>query len=214
MDGSASQSRKFMPGRSGERRDQILQVLAEMLENPRLEKITTAALAAKLDVSEAALYRHFASKAQMFEGLIEFIEKTLFGLINKLTAEEKNGIRQVEGILSLLLGFAKKNPGMTRVLIGDALVNENDRLQARVNQLHDRLEATLKQSLRFDSSDKENADNVGISAQANMLMCYVVGRWHQFAKSGFKRDPLEYWEMQRKEMLPSEAFEGIMQRSN
>lgn len=186
-----------MPGRSGERRDQILQVLAEMLESPRPEKITTAALAAKLDVSEAALYRHFASKAQMFEGLIEFIEKTLFGLINKLTAEEKNGIRQVEGILSLLLGFAKKNPGMTRVLIGDALVNENDRLQARVNQLHDRLEATLKQSLRFDSSEKEHADSVGISAQANMLMCYVVGRWHQFAKSGFKRDPLEYWEMQR-----------------
>ncbi|HET7060977.1 MAG TPA: nucleoid occlusion factor SlmA [Nitrosospira sp.] len=193
-----------MPGRSGDRKDQILQVLAEMLESPRPEKITTAALAAKLNVSEAALYRHFASKAQMFEGLIEFIEKTLFSLINKLTAEEKSGLSgpgQVEGILSLLLGFARKNPGMTRVLIGDALVNENDRLQARVNQLHDRLETTLKQALRFQTNDKENPVSIDVSAQANMLMCYVVGRWHQFAKSGFKRDPMEYWEAQRKEVL-------------
>jgi TetR/AcrR family transcriptional regulator len=193
-----------MLGRPGDRKDQILQVLAEMLESPRPEKITTAALAAKLNVSEAALYRHFASKAQMFEGLIEFIEKTLFSLINKLTAEEKSGLSgpgQVEGILSLLLGFARKNPGMTRVLIGDALVNENDRLQARVNQLHDRLEATLKQALRFQTNDKENAPCIDVSAQANMLMCYVVGRWHQFAKSGFRRDPMEYWEAQRKEVL-------------
>jgi TetR/AcrR family transcriptional regulator len=198
-----------MLGRSGDRKDQILQVLAEMLESPRPEKITTAALAAKLNVSEAALYRHFASKAQMFEGLIEFIEKTLFSLINKLTAEEKSGLSgpgQVEGILSLLLGFARKNPGMTRVLIGDALVNENDRLQARVNQLHDRLEATLKQALRFQTNDKENVPGIDVSAQANMLMCYVVGRWHQFAKSGFRRDPMEYWEAQRKEVLPGLAI--------
>src|SRR5690242_616490 len=190
-----------MPGRSGERKEQILQVLAEMLQSPRREKITTAALAARLEVSEAALYRHFASKAQMFEGLIEFIEKTLFSLINKVVAEEQGavsapaglkGAGQVEGILSLLLGFARKNPGMTRVLIGDALVNENDRLQARVNQLHDRLEATLKQALRFEASRNESAANIDVSAHANMLMCYVVGRWHQFAKSGFKRDPLEY----------------------
>ena len=158
-------------------------------------------MAAKLDVSEAALYRHFASKAQMFEGLIEFIEQTLFSLINKLTAEEKNGIRQIEGILSLLLGFAKKNPGMTRVLIGDALVNENDRLQARINQLHDRLEATLKQALRFAASEQEITSRLDAAAQANLLMCYVTGRWHQFAKSGFKRDPLEYWEAQRRELL-------------
>ncbi len=190
-----------MPAKPGERKLQILQVLAEMLENPRAEKITTAALAAKLDVSEAALYRHFASKAQMFEGLIEFIEQTLFGLINKLTAEEKNGIRQINGILSLLLGFAKKNPGMTRVLIGDALVNENDRLQVRINQLHDRLEATLKQALRFAAGEQEITSGLDAAAQANLLMCYVTGRWHQFAKSGFKRDPLEYWEAQRRELL-------------
>lgn len=200
-----------MPAKSGERKDQILQVLAEMLESPRAEKITTAALAAKLDVSEAALYRHFASKAQMFEGLIEFIEKTLFSLINKLTAEEKNrlsGLAQVEGIASLLLGFAKKNPGMTRVLIGDALVNENDRLQIRINQLHDRLEATLKQALRFAVGEKEIPAEIDVSAQANMLMCYVTGRWHQFAKSGFKRDPMEYWEAQRREILSSSIFKS------
>src|SRR6185437_7317536 len=183
-----------MLAKSGERRDQILQVLAGMLESPRAGKITTAALASQLNVSEAALYRHFASKAQMFEGLIGFIEKTLFGLINKLTAEEKSGTRQLEGILSLLLGFASKNPGMTRVLIGDALINEDDRLQIRINQLHDRLEATLKQALRFALSEKEIPAEIDVSAQANLLMCYVTGRWHQFAKSGFKRDPMEYWE--------------------
>jgi TetR/AcrR family transcriptional regulator len=202
-----------MPAKSGERKDQILQVLAGMLENPRPEKITTAALAAKLDVSEAALYRHFASKAQMFEGLIEFIEKTLFSLINKLTVEEKSGLSglgQVEGIVSLLLGFAKKNPGMTRVLIGDALVNENDRLQMRINQLHDRLEATLKQALRFAVSEKEISAELDISAQANLLMCYVTGRWQQFAKSGFKRDPMEYWEGQRSELFSHKAFKRVV----
>src|SRR3989440_13088035 len=109
----------------GARRLQILQVLARMLENPKGEKVTTAALAKQLDVSEAALYRHFASKAQMFEGLIEFIESSIFGLINKITAEQDNGIKQIHAILTMLLGFAEKNPGMTRVLIGDALVNED-----------------------------------------------------------------------------------------
>jgi TetR/AcrR family transcriptional regulator len=190
-----------MPAKTSGRKDQILRVLAQMLEEPRLVKITTAALAVKLDVSEAALYRHFASKAQMFEGLIEFIEATLFSLINRLTAEEKSAMRQIEGILSLLLGFAQKNPGMTRVLIGDALINENDRLQLRINQLHDRLEATLKQVLRFAVSEGEVPANLDVSAQANLLMCYVAGRWHQFAKSGFKRDPMEYWEAQRRELL-------------
>lgn len=190
-----------MPIKPGERKLQILQVLAEMLENPRAERITTASLAAKLEVSEAALYRHFASKAQMFEGLIDFIEQTLFSLINKLITDEKNGVRQIDGILSLLLGFAKKNPGMTRVLIGDALVNENDRLQVRINQLHDRLEATLKQALRFSAGDSEIVSGQDAGAQANLMMCYVIGRWHQFAKSGFKRDPLEYWEMHRQELL-------------
>jgi TetR/AcrR family transcriptional regulator len=187
----------------GERKLQILQTLAEMLQTPAAERITTAALAAKLDVSEAALYRHFASKAQMFEGLIGFIEETIFGLVNKLTAEQTGGLGQLEAILSMLLGFAKKNPGMTRVLIGDALVNENERLQARINQLHDRLEATLKQCLRFAATEKQIPEHVDAAAHANLLLCFVIGRWHQFAKSGFKRDPLELWAEQWKQLIPA-----------
>ena len=124
---------------AGERKQQILETLAKMLESPKREKITTASLAAKLDVSEAALYRHFAGKAQMFEGLIDFIEQSLFGLINKITSEEQNGLAQVQRIVTVLLMFAEKNPGMTRVLIGDALVNEADSLQIRINQLFDRV---------------------------------------------------------------------------
>jgi TetR/AcrR family transcriptional regulator len=192
--------------KTGDRKDQILQGLAEMLEGPRAVKITTAALASRLGVSEAALYRHFTSKAQMFDGLIEFIEKTLFSLINKMIAEEKSGMRQVEGILSLLLGFSRKNRGMTRVLIGDALVNENDRLQLRINQLHDRLEATLKQALRFAASEGEIPAHLDASAQASLLMCFETGRWHQFAKSGFKRDPMEHWESQRNALFSHPGY--------
>jgi TetR/AcrR family transcriptional regulator len=183
----------------GERRLQILQVLARMLESPKGEKVTTAALAKQLDVSEAALYRHFASKAQMFEGLIEFIEQSVFGLVNKITAEEDSGLKQLHAIVASLLGFAEKNPGMTRVLIGDALVNEDERLQGRINQFHDRLEATFKQCLRVAATQQSRG--AGQSApdpgpQANLLLCYVVGRWHQFAKSGFKRFPSELWDKQ------------------
>ena len=185
----------------GARRLQILQVLARMLENPKGEKVTTAALAKELDVSEAALYRHFASKAQMFEGLIEFIEQTVFGLVNKITADEDDGVKQVQAVLSSLLGFAEKNPGMTRVLVGDALVNEDERLQIRINQLHDRLEATLKQCLRVAATQGQ-AGATGIDPaadpgpRANLLLCYVIGRWQQYAKSGFKRMPSELWEKQ------------------
>ena len=192
-----------MAAKPGERKNQILQTLAEMLEKPQQEKITTAALAARLDVSEAALYRHFASKAQMFEGLIEFIEQTLFGLVNKITAEETNGRAQIDAILSMLLGFAQKNPGMTRVLIGDALVNENERLQARINQLHDRIEATLRQALRIAATQQEPAAELDSNALANLLLAFVVGRWHQFAKSGFKRSPLDQLDLQKAVLLHS-----------
>ena len=185
----------------GDRKLQILQTLAKMLEAPAAEKITTAALAAKIDVSEAALYRHFASKAQMFEGLIEFIEETLFGLINKITGEEKNGLKQLESISVMLLGFAQKNRGMTRVLIGDALVHENERLQLRINQLHDRIEATLKQALRFAASQNELPSTLDPSARANLIMSYVTGRWHQYAKSGFTRDPMQYWNEQWRTLI-------------
>ncbi|NTV88548.1 MAG: nucleoid occlusion factor SlmA [Burkholderiaceae bacterium] len=169
----------------GERRLQILQTLAAMLQEPQPEKITTAALAARIGVSEAALYRHFSSKAQMYEGLIEFIEQTLFGLIARITAETPSPTAQVEAILSMLLNFAAKNPGMTRVLIGDALVHENERLQKRINQIHDRIEAQLRQCLRL-GGDKQSEFSAPL---ANLLQCVVVGRWHQFAKSGFTRAP-------------------------
>jgi TetR/AcrR family transcriptional regulator len=187
--------------RTGERKAQILQVLAQMLENPASEKITTAALAARLDVSEAALYRHFTGKAAMFEGLIDFIEQTLFALINKITTDEKSGLRQLEAIIGVMIGFAQKNRGMTRVLIGDALVHEDQRLQTRINQLHDRLEAALKQALRFGVTQNEIAEDVDVGAEANALMSFVTGRWHQYAKSGFKRDPAEFWGRQWQQLM-------------
>jgi len=191
--------------RTSDRKNQILQTLAHMLEGPAAEKVTTAALAKQLDVSEAALYRHFSGKAQMFEGLIEFIEQTLFALINKIVSEEQNGLRQGEQIIGVMLGFAQKNRGMTRVLIGDALVNEDDKLQARINQLHERLEATLRQTLRFAMTQNAIAQDVDINAQANLVMSWVNGRWHQFAKSGFKRDPTEMWARQWKQLM-----EGVL----
>ena len=194
-----------MAGRRGERKTQILQTLAQMLENPTAEKITTAALAGRLQVSEAALYRHFSGKAQMFEGLIDFIEQTLFGLINKIVSDEKSGLRQLEATVAVLLGFAQKNRGMTRVLIGDALVNEDERLQLRINQIHDRIEATLKQALRFGMTQNEVHADTDIAAQANLLMSFVTGRWHQFAKSGFRRDPLELWAKQWRQVM-----EGVL----
>jgi TetR/AcrR family transcriptional regulator len=180
----------------GERKLQILQAVAGMLEQPKGEKITTAALAARLELSEAALYRHFASKAQMFEGLIEFIEQTVFGLINKITQEEKSGVKQIEEVMAMLLNFAQKNRGMTRVLIGDALVNEDERLQQRINQFLDRIEATLKQSLRMAATQGEMGAAVDVGAHANLLVCYVIGRWTQFAKSGFTREPMALWPAQ------------------
>lgn len=193
----------------GEKRLQILQTLAGMLENPKGEKITTAALAARLECSEAALYRHFASKAQMFDGLIEFIESSLFGVINQIEAEEPQGLQQVEHILALLLNFAKRNRGMTKVLTGDALVNENPRLQARINLLHDKIEASLRQALRVAATQNEPAESttektVGeqvpeiaegakFAAMANILLCHVIGRWQLYVKSGFSREPTAQW---------------------
>jgi TetR/AcrR family transcriptional regulator len=190
--------------RPGERRLQILQVLAEMLQNPRGERVTTAALAAKIDVSEAALYRHFASKAQMFEGLIAFIEQTVFGLINQINQKEESGLAQTRGILQMLLVFAEKNPGMTRVLLGDALLQEDDRLQDRISQVLDRVEASLKQSLRIGQSQSgapENASQDDVAIRAALLMSFVLGRWHRFARSGFKKLPTEASEISLRILL-------------
>ncbi|MCU0840368.1 MAG: nucleoid occlusion factor SlmA [Thiobacillaceae bacterium] len=183
-------------GKPGERKLQILHTLAEMLEAPVAEKITTAALAARIDVSEAALYRHFASKAQMYEGLIEFIEQTLFSLINRITGEETRGLEQARAMAQMLLAFAERNRGMTRVLTGEVLVNENERLQARVNQLLDRVEASLRQSLRIAASQGALAAERDGALAANLILAWVQGRWQQFVKSGFRRAPLENWEAQ------------------
>lgn len=176
--------------RPGERKLQILQTLAAMLENPKGEKITTAALAARLAVSEAALYRHFASKAQMFEGLIEFIESSVFGLINQITKNEESGLQQARTIVGMLLEFADQNPGMTKVIIGDALVNEDERLQLRMNQFVDRVELALRQALKLAASQGTVREN-DAAACAGFLVAFVLGRWQRFAKTGFKLRPSE-----------------------
>jgi TetR/AcrR family transcriptional regulator len=132
----------------------------------------------------------------MFEGLIEFIEQTVFTLVNKIQAEEKDAMKQVEATVTTLLGFAQKNPGMTRVLIGDALVNEDERLQARVNQLVDRLEASLRQSARLAVGAAALPADWDVNAYANAVIAFVIGRWHLYAKSGFKRTPMEMWPQQ------------------
>ena len=179
--------------RPGERRVQILHTLAGMLEQPGAERITTAALAARLEVSEAALYRHFASKAQMFEGLIEFIEQSVFSLINQIGEREADAAAQVQKMLTVLLQFGEKNPGMTRVMVGDALVFENERLLARMNQFFDRIESQLRQSLRNAAEAAgSNTPTADANAQASMLTAFAVGRLQRFARSGFKRSPTEH----------------------
>ncbi|MED5619548.1 nucleoid occlusion factor SlmA [Ideonella sp. BN130291] len=176
----------------GERRVQILQTLASMLEQPGAERITTAALAAKLQVSEAALYRHFASKAQMFEGLIEFIESSLFTLINQIGEREADGAQQARRIVTVVLQFGEKNPGMTRVMVGDALVFEHERLLARMNQFFERVESALRQSMRLQAEAAGAAmPTVQANAQASVITAFVVGRLQRYARSGFKRSPTE-----------------------
>jgi TetR/AcrR family transcriptional regulator len=174
----------------GQRKLQILQALAAMLEHPKGDKITTAALAAKLTVSEAALYRHFASKAQMFEGLIEFIETSVFTLFNQISEREADGVAQAHAMLQMLLSFAANNPGMTRVLIGDALVGEDERLQLRMNGFYDKAELAFKGALRVASTQGHGRED-DVAVRAAMLMAYVTGRWHRFAKSGFRQNPTE-----------------------
>jgi TetR/AcrR family transcriptional regulator len=174
----------------GQRKLQILQALAAMLEHPKGDKITTAALAARLSVSEAALYRHFASKAQMFEGLIDFIESSVFGLINQIAEREQRGIDQAYAVVQMLLAFAANNPGMTRVLIGDALVGEDERLQLRMSQFYDKIELSCKQALRLAASQGMGTEDE-VTARAALLVSYVTGRWHRFAKSGFKHSPAD-----------------------
>lgn len=186
----------------GERREQILQALASMLEQPGGERITTAALATRLQVSEAALYRHFASKAQMFEGLIAFIEESVFSLINQIVEREQTlsgsgdqdvGRRQVASIVAMLIQFAEKNPGMARVMVGDALVYENERLQQRMNQFFDKVEATLKQCLRDGTSGiAQQSPSSDAQVRSTVLAAFLTGRLQRFVRSGYRRLPSEH----------------------
>ncbi len=188
----------------GERRVQILQALAAMLEQPGAERITTASLAARLSVSEAALYRHFASKAQMFEGLIDFIEQSVFTLINQiLERQQGDAKRQAASIAAMLVQFAERNPGMTRVMVGDALVHENERLQQRMNQFFDKIEATLRQCLREGAGGAEASATPTVDAQvvASLLTAFLVGRLQRFARSGFRRLPSEHLDASLARML-------------
>jgi TetR/AcrR family transcriptional regulator len=179
------------------RRAQILQALAGMLEHNHGQRITTAKLAEQVGVSEAALYRHFPSKARMFEGLIEFIEETLFSRINKIMDEEKEAATRCQLILHLILGFAEKNPGITRILNGDALMGEQERLRDRIAKLFERLESQLKQILRERKLREGKSLDVDEAILANMLICFVDGKINQFVRTKFQRTPThqfsEHW---------------------
>lgn len=184
------------------RRQQILEALASELETSPGERITTAGLARAVGVSEAALYRHFPSKARMFEGLIEFIEDTVFGLVNRILGEERSAAARCEKILLLLLGFAERNAGMARILMGDALIGERDRLRARIGQFYDRLETQLKQVLREGELAGEFELGEALGAVANLLLSVAEGRIHQFVRSGFERSPISAWDQQWRTLRP------------
>ncbi|MBL1278454.1 MAG: nucleoid occlusion factor SlmA [Ectothiorhodospiraceae bacterium] len=178
------------------RAHQILEALAQQLENNPGKRITTAALAKEVGVSEAALYRHFPSKARMFEALIEFIEDSVFGLINRILEEHATAAARCEHILRMLLSFSSRNPGLSRILVGDALTGEHDRLRLRISQFYDRLETQLKQVLREAEVKGELPVGHPSTAIANLLLAAAEGRMNQFVRSGFTLSPLERWEQQ------------------
>lgn len=182
--------------RKASRKEQILQALAHMLEATPGGRITTAALAKQVGVSEAALYRHFPSKAKMFEGLIEFIESSLFSRISVILKEESDATKQCGQILHFLLGFSEKNPGITRILTGDAITGETDRLRQRIVQLFDRVETQLKQILREAELKQGKRTRLTAAQTANLMLAATEGRICQYVRSGFSRSPLENWEDQ------------------
>lgn len=191
--------------RPGERREIILQTLARMLEERRGERVTTAELAAAMEVSEAALYRHFSGKARMFEALLDFIEDSLFTRINRILAEEREALPRVRAIVYLVLGFADKNPGMARLLYGDILVGETERLRRRVSQIYERLETQLRQVLR----EAELNENLRLAPTdtAALLLAFIEGRVARFVRSDFGVSPVagfeQQWELLRRTMPAS-----------
>lgn len=184
------------PAKKPSRKQQILEALAQELENSPGERITTAGLARAVGVSEAALYRHFPSKAKMFEGLIEFIEDTIFGIINQVLSDQPSALTRSETILKVVLGFAEKNPGLTRLMAGDVLVGETERLRQRIGQFYERLETQLKQVLREGEMKQEISPSLPVQPTANLLLASIEGRLSQYVRSGFKRSPLEHWDDQ------------------
>ena len=187
------------------RAQQILEALAQQLETHPGQRITTAALARAVGVSEAALYRHFPSKARMFEALIEFIEDSVFSLITRILDEHHDARDRCQHLLSMLLGFSTKNPGLTRILVGDALTGEHDRLRLRITQFYDRLETQLKQVLREAEGKGELPIGQPATAIANLLLAVAEGRMNQFVRSGFQQSPLVHWEQQW-ELLSASLF--------
>jgi TetR/AcrR family transcriptional regulator len=187
------------------RAQQILEALAQQLETNPGKRITTAALAKSIGVSEAALYRHFPSKARMFEALIEFIEASIFGLVTQILEQHDTAAARCEHILNVLLGFSARNPGLTRIMVGDALTGEHDRLRVRIGQFYKRLETQLKQILREAEAKNELPVGHPSSAIANLLLASAEGRMNQFVRSGFSASPLERWDQQWL-LLSSTAF--------
>jgi len=185
-----------MPPRNPQRRQQILEALAQMLEANPGNRITTAGLAREVGVSEAALYRHFPSKSKMFEGLIEFIEDTLFTRISIILPEERTAAQRCEKMLMLLLAFSDRNPGISRILTGDALAGETERLHQRVAQLFDRFETQLKQVIREAEMREGLRPVIPLPAAANLLMAAAEGRISQYVRSGFRRSPVTDWPQQ------------------
>lgn len=196
------------------RRQQILESLAHMLEESPGERITTAGLAKTVGVSEAALYRHFPSKAKMFEGLIEFIEDNVFSRVNLIIDNETTALSRCEKILGLLLTFAERNPGISRILTGDVLIGETERLRARINQFYDRLETQLKQILREAELREGVRPAIPISAAVNLLMSIAEGRIGQFVRSEFKRRPTEYWQEQWPVLMEGFFKPALMARTS
>ncbi len=200
-----------MPPRKSQRRQQILEALAQMLEDSPGNRITTAGLARQVGVSEAALYRHFPSKSKMFEGLIEFIEETLFSRINIILSEEPGAAMRCEKMIMLLLAFCERNPGITRILTGDALAGETDRLRQRVAQLFDRFETQLKQVIREAEMREGLRPTIPLQASANLLMAAAEGRISQYVRSSFTRSPTTDWPKQWEQLMNGFFREAVSQ---
>jgi len=185
-----------MVAKRSSRSQDILQALARMLENSRGGRITTAALAAELGVSEAALYRHFPSKTRMYEGLIDFIEETIFARVNTITKDEPDAVSQCYRIISLTLAFAEKNAGISRLLHGDALTGETERLHQRIAQFFSRLESQFKQILREAEISQGLRINPSVSVATDIMIVILEGKISQFVRSDFKQPPTQHWSEQ------------------